>query len=169
LRCLVTGCAGFIGSHLCDRLLADGHVVVGIDAFTSYYARALKEQNLSDARREAEFTLIEGDLLTLDLESLLEGIDVVLHQAAQAGVRASWGSDFETYTRHNIVAAQRLLDACRAQPQLQRFVFASSSSIYGNAQTLPVSEDAVPRPFSPYGVTKLAAEHLCQVYWSNYR
>jgi nucleoside-diphosphate-sugar epimerase len=169
MRCLVTGCAGFIGSHLCDRLLADGHTVIGVDAFTSYYARSLKEQNLSGARREARFTLVDGDLLSLALEPLLAGINVVFHQAAQAGVRASWGGDFEAYTRQNVLATQRLLEACRAHPQLQRFVYASSSSIYGNARNLPMTEDAIPRPFSPYGVTKLAAEHLCQVYWTNFQ
>ncbi len=168
VKCVVTGCAGFIGSHLCDRLLVDGHTVMGVDAFTSSYVRTLKEQNLVRARRESTFTLVEGDLLGLELESLLDGVDVVFHLAAQAGVRASWGSDFESFTRHNILATQRLLEACRAQTRLQRLVFASSSSIYGNARTLPVSEAAVPRPISPYGVTKLAAEQLCRVYWSNY-
>lgn len=164
--CLVTGVAGFIGSHLAERLLAEGYRVVGIDAFTDFYPRALKEANLAHLQGRAAFLFVEGDLLTLDLSVLLaeQRVTFVFHHAAQAGVRSSWGSSFEHYTRSNVLATQRLLEACRAVP-LERFIYASSSSIYGDASSLPTSEDAVPQPISPYGVTKLAGEHLCRLYW----
>jgi nucleoside-diphosphate-sugar epimerase len=168
MRYLVTGCAGFIGSHLTDRLLADGHEVVGVDAFTDYYDRSAKERNLIGARRSPRFELAEGELTTLSLDHILEGVDVVFHQAAQAGVRASWGSRFATYTQLNVLATQHLLEACTQLPALMRFVFASSSSVYGNVTSLPVSEEVTPRPVSPYGVTKLAAEHLCLLYHANF-
>jgi nucleoside-diphosphate-sugar epimerase len=169
MRCMVTGCAGFIGSHICERLLRDGHEVIGIDAFTDYYPRAYKERNLDFVREHRFFSLIEGDLNALPLDNLVDGVTVIFHQAAQAGVRASWGGQFDTYTRQNILATQRLLEACRGSSALQRFVYASSSSIYGNAKVLPVTEDVVPQPVSPYGVTKLAAEHLCLLYHSNFK
>jgi nucleoside-diphosphate-sugar epimerase len=168
MRCMVTGCAGFIGSHLSERLLSEGHTVLGIDVFTDYYPRPYKEGNLDSFRNSPGFTLLEGDLTALPLERLLEGVDLVFHQAAQAGVRASWGEQFDTYTQQNILATQRLLEACRGATALQRFVYASSSSVYGNALSLPVTEEAVPRPVSPYGVTKLAAEHLCLLYHTNF-
>lgn len=168
MRCLVTGCAGFIGSHLADRLLGDGHEVVGIDAFTDYYSRTAKESNLRIARRSPRFTFHDTDLLSLDIDEALRGIDVVFHQAAQAGVRRSWGQHFETYTRLNVLATQRLLEACRTTPSLHRLVYASSSSVYGDTTELPVSEETPTRPVSPYGVTKLAAEHLCSLYHTNF-
>lgn len=130
--CLVTGVAGFIGSHLAERLIADGHRVVGVDCFTDYYPRAIKETNLVALRREVRFTFYEADLLTADLSELLRGVDWVFHLAAQAGVRASWGNSFEVYTRNNILATQRLLEVAKGT-RLQKFVFASSSSIYGDA------------------------------------
>lgn len=168
MRCLVTGCAGFIGSHLSERLLHDGHEVIGVDAFTDYYPQASKERNLEVVLGHRHFTLIEGNLNALPLNPLVEGIDIIFHQAAQAGVRASWGEQFDTYTQQNILATQRLLEACHAAASLQRFVYASSSSIYGNARVLPVTEDVVPQPVSPYGVTKLAAEHLCLLYQASF-
>jgi nucleoside-diphosphate-sugar epimerase len=163
MRALVTGAAGFVGSHLCDHLLSCGDDVVGVDAFTDFYPRELKARNLDDARRNDRFRLVEADLGVFDLASLLDGIDVVYHLAAQPGVRPSWGKDFEVYVRQNIDVTQRLLEACVASP-VRRFVYASSSSIYGNAESMPTSENAVPSPISPYGVTKLAAEHLCDSY-----
>jgi UDP-glucose 4-epimerase len=163
MRALVTGCAGFIGSNLTDRLLADGYEVVGIDCFSDYYARDIKESNIADARKNHRFTLIEQDILKMD--SFPE-VDYVFHEAAQAGVRASWGSSFSIYTRNNIEATQRLLEWYKDKT-LKKFVYASSSSVYGDAP-LPMREDMKPQPVSPYGVSKLAAEHLCYLYWKNY-
>jgi len=168
MRCLVTGVAGFIGSHLAERLLADGHEVCGIDAFVDYYARHIKERNLEIARSSNRFTFVEGDLLEVDLPPLLDGVDWVFHQAAQAGVRASWGGEFSRYVDCNVLATQRLLEALLHVKSLRRFVYASSSSVYGETTALPVTEDVTPRPISPYGVTKLAAEHLCTLYHHNF-
>ncbi len=169
MRCLVTGVAGFVGSHLAERLLADGHEVVGIDAFTDYYPRSMKERNIENIRSYGRFTFVEGNLLELSLAPLLDGVDFIFHQAAQAGVRASWGRSFSIYADCNILATQRLLDTLLAIGQyIKRFVYASSSSVYGNTKALPVSEAATPQPISPYGVTKLAGEHLCQLYYHNF-
>jgi len=159
---LVTGAAGFIGSTLTDRLLADGVRVTGVDAFTDYYDAALKRRNLEGARRHPAFSLLELDLSQADL-SALPAVDVVFHQAAQPGVRASWGREFATYTLYNVLATQRLLERYR-EAKLERFVYASSSSVYGDAERYPTPEDALPRPVSPYGVTKLAGEHLALLY-----
>lgn len=167
-RALVTGAAGFIGSHLCQRLLREGYALVGIDAFTDYYPRRVKEANLAGLAGDPRFTFREGDLLTADLPALLDGATVVFHQAAQPGVRGSWGAQFRAYVDNNILATQRLLEASRDLPTLRRFVFASSSSVYGNTPTLPLREDARPEPYSPYGVTKLAGESLALLYGTNY-
>ncbi|MCH8008706.1 MAG: NAD-dependent epimerase/dehydratase family protein [Chloroflexi bacterium] len=166
-RSIVTGAAGFIGSHLADRLLALGHDVIGVDCFTDYYDRAVKEANIAEARTNARFQLLEDDLVTMDLPALLDGADYVFHQAGQAGVRPSWGAHFAGYLRNNIDATQRLLEAAK-DAELTKFVFASSSSIYGDAKELPVTEETIPQPISPYGVTKLAAEHLCSLYATIY-
>lgn len=168
MKALVTGTAGFIGSHLTEALLDRGTAVVGIDCFTDYYARALKEANLAVNATKPGFEFVESSIQTADLGALLDGVTHVFHLAAQAGVRKSWGRDFRTYSEHNVDASQQLLEACVGRP-IQKFVYASSSSLYGDAKTIPVAEDALPRPLSPYGVTKLAAEHLCQLYWANYR
>jgi nucleoside-diphosphate-sugar epimerase len=167
LRAVVTGAAGFIGSHLVESLLADGHEVVGIDAFVDFYPRAVKEGNLSRARDHAAFRLVEGRLQDLDLTPVLEGARQVFHLAAQAGVRGSWGRDFALYTDHNVLATQRLLEAASAAG-VPRVVYASSSSVYGDAAALPLLEDARCQPVSPYGVTKLAAEHLALLYERNF-
>jgi UDP-glucuronate 4-epimerase len=167
VRALVTGAAGFIGSNLSDRLLADGHDVVGVDSFTNYYDPAIKRSNIGAALDHNRFTLVNEDILTADLDRLLDGIDVVFHQAGQPGVRLSWADGFETYTRLNILATQCLLEAAARHP-LQRFVYASSSSLYGAAERYPTNEGDVPAPMSPYGVTKLAAEHLCSLYHRNF-
>ena len=169
MRCLVTGVAGFVGSHLAERLLAEGHEVLGVDAFIPYYPRELKEANLRGLRDDARFTFVEADLATTNLAPLVEGRDWIFHQAAQAGVRASWGKSFEIYTACNITATQRLLEEAARSSQLKRLVYASSSSVYGDTTALPVTEETLPRPVSPYGVTKLAAEHLCTLYWQNHR
>ncbi len=168
MKCVVTGAAGFIGSHLSEALIAAGHDVVGIDCFTDYYPRPVKESNLAALRQSPHFTFVEANLLEYDLNSLLGGVDYIFHQAAQAGVRASWGQNFSIYTENNVLATQRLLEAAKGHP-IKRLVYASSSSVYGDAKRLPVTEDTIPRPISPYGVTKLAAEHLCRLYWVNFR
>jgi UDP-glucose 4-epimerase len=163
---LVTGAAGFIGSHLVERLLADGATVTGVDCFTDYYDPALKRRNLEAASRHERFRLLELDLGRDDLAALPEAT-VVFHQAAQAGVRASWGREFAGYVHHNVLATQRLLERYRGTP-LERFVYASSSSVYGDAERFPTDEALLPRPFSPYGVTKLAGEHLVLLYGRNF-
>jgi UDP-glucose 4-epimerase len=167
VRALVTGGAGFIGSHLSERLLAQGAQVVALDCFTDYYARALKERNLSNLRGKPGYEFVETSIAKANWQALLDGVTHVFHLAAQAGVRRSWGQDFQVYTRLNVDATQVLLEACASQP-IERLVYASSSSIYGDDVTLPMSEDALPNPVSPYGVTKLAAEHLCHLYYVNH-
>jgi nucleoside-diphosphate-sugar epimerase len=163
MKALVTGAAGFVGSHLSAALLEDGAEVVGVDAFTDYYHRRRKEQNLAPLRGRPGFRFVEADLSEAALAPLLDGADCVFHLAGQPGVRASWGPDFVDYVRHNIAATQRLLEASMLLP-LRKFVFASSSSVYGDAESYPTPETLRPQPVSPYGVTKLAAEHLCEVY-----
>jgi UDP-glucose 4-epimerase len=167
MKALVTGTAGFIGSHLSTALLAREAEVVGLDAFTDFYGRDVKEENLAPLLARPGFRFVEGALQTVDLDDLLDGVTHVFHLAAQAGVRSSWGEDFRTYTSHNVDATQRLLEAVKDRP-LTRFVYASSSSVYGDAVEIPMREDAVLQPVSPYGVTKLAAEHLCHLYAVNY-
>ena len=167
MNALVTGVAGFIGSHLAERLIAQGASVVGLDCFTDYYARELKEANLATLRAHANVRFVETSIQAAPWPELLSGVTHVFHLAAQAGVRKSWGRDFSVYTACNIEATQILLEACVAVP-LERFVYASSSSVYGDGVSMPMGEDALPQPVSPYGVTKLAAEHLVRLYWSSY-
>ena len=167
MNALVTGVAGFIGSHLAETLLTRGARVTGIDCFTDYYPRAIKERNLSIARRHPDFRFVESTIQAANLAALLRGTTHVFHLAAQAGVRRSWGRDFKVYTVNNIEATQVLLEACTAVT-LDRLVYASSSSVYGDDAALPMREDALPRPVSPYGVSKLAAEQLCYLYHVNY-
>lgn len=167
MRVVVTGVAGFIGSHLSERLLAAGHEVVGIDCFADYYERARKEQNLDKSRSHDRFHFEAADLVDADLAPMLDGADVVYHLAGQPGVRPSWGNQFDRYVRDNVIATQRLLEALKDAP-IKRFVFAGSSSVYGDAERFPTKETALPRPLSPYGVTKLAAEHLTNLYTRNF-
>jgi UDP-glucose 4-epimerase len=167
VKAVVTGAAGFIGSHLAESLLADGAEVVGVDCFTDYYPRKTKEQNLAPLRDHERFRLAEGRLQDLDLAPILDGAEQVYHLAAQAGVRSSWGRDFALYTDHNVLASQRLLEAALAAGH-PRVIYASSSSVYGITPTLPLREDGPCRPVSPYGVTKLAAEHLAALYHRSY-
>jgi UDP-glucuronate 4-epimerase len=166
MRALVTGVAGFVGSNLAKTLLEDGHDVVGVDCVTDYYDTGIKRANLE--RLEGGLDFREEDLNAMDLDLLLDGIDVVFHQAGQPGVRKSWGSDFSIYTDANVLATQKLLEAATKSASLQRFVYASSSSVYGNAEAFPTTEDMRPQPLSPYGVTKLAAEHMCSLYAANF-
>jgi nucleoside-diphosphate-sugar epimerase len=168
LNCLVTGCAGFIGSNLSEALIGKGNSVVGVDCFTDYYPRRIKLSNLSSLRKMKRFRLVEVDLSTANLSALLRDVDCVFHLAAQPGVRSSWGRSFSHYVRDNIVSTQRLLEAVRQKPDIKRFVFASSSSIYGDAEALPTAERISPRPVSPYGATKLLGENLLYVYFKNH-
>jgi UDP-glucose 4-epimerase len=167
MRALVTGVAGFIGSTLAERLLGEGADVVGIDCFTDYYPRSVKERNLSALRGAPAFRFVESTIQGADLAHLLGDRTHVFHLAAQAGVRKSWGRDFAVYTVNNIEATQVLLEAC-TRVALDRVVYASSSSVYGDHVPMPMREDALPQPVSPYGVTKLAAEQLCHLYHVNY-
>ena len=165
---VVTGAAGFIGSHLVDRLLDDGQSIIGIDSFTDYYDPATKSANLASALGDPRFTLLERDLLDLlhpadDLTTVLRQAGCVYHLAAQAGVRASWGRSFRSYTDNNVLATQAVLEAC-VGGRAKAVVYASSSSVYGDCPVMPLREDAVCQPVSPYGVTKLAGEHLCGLY-----
>ncbi|HEX6713034.1 MAG TPA: NAD-dependent epimerase/dehydratase family protein [Thermoleophilaceae bacterium] len=162
-RVVVTGCAGFIGSHLCERLVAQGCEVVGVDCFTNYYARERKEQNLALLRDAPSFALIEADLARSPLDGLLEGVDTVFHLAAQAGVRGSFGESFRDYVAANVLATQRLLEEA-ARTAVGAFVYASSSSVYGDAPAYPTPEESERRPVSPYGMTKVATEELAGVY-----
>jgi UDP-glucose 4-epimerase len=167
VKAFVTGTAGFIGSTLSERLLDQGAQVVGIDCFTDFYPRPLKEKNLAALKGRNGFTFIEGDLRDVDLPKMLDGVTHVFHLAAQAGVRRSWGKEFQVYTGLNVDSTQRLLEAC-VDRKLERVVYASSSSVYGDDVQIPMVETALPQPVSPYGVTKLAAEQLCHLYFVNY-
>lgn len=168
MKCLVTGAAGFIGSHLAERLLRDGHEVIGMDSFTDHYHRLYKEENISSLRGCPSFSLLEEDLVDSDLAAIVSDVDIAFHLAGQPGVRSSWGSDFDIYVRNNILATQRLLEAVKDSRSLKKLVYASSSSVYGEAGMHPMSETRWPSPISPYGGTKLAGEGLCQMYWRRY-
>jgi nucleoside-diphosphate-sugar epimerase len=167
MKALVTGVAGFIGSTLTERLLASGADVVGIDCFTDYYGREVKERNLATALASPRFRFLESRIQDCDLPAVLADRTHVFHLAAQAGVRKSWGRDFDVYTVNNIEATQVLLEACVGRP-IERLVYASSSSVYGDNVEMPMRETALPEPVSPYGVTKLAAEQLCYLYHVNH-
>ncbi|NES02116.1 MAG: NAD-dependent epimerase/dehydratase family protein [Okeania sp. SIO2F4] len=165
---IVTGVGGFIGSHLAETLLNQGEKVIGIDQFNDYYDPALKRQNISQFKDHSAFQLIENDIQSLNWSELLTDVDIVYHQAAQAGVRASWGEGFRAYTERNINATQIILEAAKDAPNLKRLVYASTSSVYGNAETFPTPETICPQPVSPYGITKLAAERLGKLYHQNF-
>lgn len=169
MRVIVTGVAGFIGSTLAERLVHDGHHVIGIDNFSDYYSRSLKEANLRTLVSGSGFTMIDSDINAVDLAPLVADADIIYHQAGQPGVRKSWGAEFAHYVDANISATQRLLEAVRHfGPQLRRFVYASSSSVYGDAERYPTQESDRPQPRSPYGVTKLAGENLVSLYAANF-
>jgi UDP-glucuronate 4-epimerase len=160
-RYLVTGCAGFIGSHLCEALLAEGDEVVGLDAFTDFYPRPVKERNLNAVRADPRFSLREQDVCG-GVEDVVAQVDGVFHLAGQPGVRDSWGAGFGSYLHANMLASERVFDA--AARHRVRVVFASSSSVYGEAPGRPATERDRPHPISPYGVTKLACETLAHAY-----
>ncbi len=165
---IVTGAAGFIGSNLVDALLQRGDRVIGVDQFNDYYDPAQKRRNIAHLAANENFELIEDTIQNMDWVSLLKDVDLVFHQAAQAGVRASWGQGFSDYTARNITATQLILEAAKVTPTLKRLVYASTSSVYGDAETLPTSEKLCPKPVSPYGITKLAAEQMCWLYQRNF-
>lgn len=167
-KIIVTGAAGFIASHLAETLLKKGEEVIGIDEFNNYYDPKFKRNNIAHLQKYPGFKLIESDIQSLNWQSLLTDVEVVYHQAAQAGVRASWGKAFRAYTERNINATQIILEAAKDAKHLKRFVFASTSSVYGDAETLPTHEEICPKPVSPYGITKLAAERLCGLYHKNF-
>jgi nucleoside-diphosphate-sugar epimerase len=167
MKALVTGAAGFIGSNLTAHLLQQGADVVGLDCFTDYYPRPLKEANVA-SNAQPRFTFVQDSLQDADLGALLDGVTHIFHLAAQAGVRKSWGKDFQHYTVNNVEATQRLLEACVGRP-IEKFVYASTSSVYGDNAPIPMKEDMRLQPVSPYGVTKLAAEHLCMLYFVNHQ
>ncbi len=166
-KVIVTGAAGFIGSTLSERLVEMGNEVIGVDCFLDYYPRWIKEMNLSPLRQSAAFRLIDQNIVDIDWNDLLTGVDAVFHLAAQAGVRASWGKSFLIYTRNNIDATQLMLEASKSS-KLKKFVYASTSSVYGDTPDIPMQENSLLKPVSPYGVTKLAAEGLCYLYWKNF-
>jgi UDP-glucose 4-epimerase len=164
MKTLVTGVAGFIGSHLAEKLLAEGFEVVGVDNFLDNYPRHFKEKNLAGLQDRRKFDFVTADLLRADLKHLLRDVSHIFHLAGQPGVRSSWGGEFQRYTENNIMATQLLLEAAK-ELSLAKFVYASTSSVYGDTDDLPMREDGGTRPVSPYGATKLAAEHLCHLYW----
>lgn len=165
---LVTGVAGFIGSNLAQTLLNQGEQVIGVDSFNDYYNPGLKRQNVSNLTDYNLFKLIDADIGQLNWLELLDSVDYLYHQAAQAGVRASWGKSFSDYTERNINATQIILEAAKESKSLKRLVYASTSSVYGNAETFPTPESVCPQPVSPYGITKLAAERMCWLYQQNF-
>lgn len=167
LHCVITGAAGFIGSHLTHRCLAEGYSVIGIDSLTDYYDPALKRKNLAFLEQHTSWSFVEGDILNIDLPQHFASADVVFHLAAQPGVRGSWGSGFHRYVERNVLSTQAVLEAAR-NTAIRRLVFASSSSVYGDAKSFPTPEDEELCPVSPYGATKVIGEHLCRQYWHSY-
>jgi len=165
---LITGVAGFIGSSLAEKLLKDNFKVIGIDSFTNYYSPHIKEKNIENCLKHSNFSLIRQDLDTLDLSTMFENAEYIFHLSAQPGARASWGKEFTTYVKNNISITQKILESLKNNTTLKKFVFGSSSSVYGNQSSIMNEETSLTRPVSPYGVTKLASENLVNLYFKNY-
>ncbi len=161
---VVTGVAGFIGSHLAEKLLENKFKVIGIDNFTNYYQKKIKENNLLNCKKNENFVFYEHDLIDLDLVSIFKKSNYLFHMAAQPGVRSSWGENFKTYVKENIIVTQKVLEVAKHTNSLNKIVMASSSSVYGNQQNKMNENISDLKPVSPYGITKLAAENLCRVY-----
>ena len=165
---IITGVAGFIGSSLAEKLLKDNFKVVGIDNFTNYYSPHIKEKNIENCLKNTNFSLINQDLDSLDLSTIFENTDYIFHLSAQPGVRASWGKEFAVYVKNNISVTQKILESLKNNTTLKKFIFASSSSVYGNQSSIMNEDTSLTKPVSPYGVTKLAAENLVNLYFKNY-
>ncbi|MBO8170769.1 MAG: NAD-dependent epimerase/dehydratase family protein [Bacillaceae bacterium] len=165
---LVTGCAGFIGSHLSEKLLRKGYQVTGVDCFVANYDRKIKEKNLARLQTHSRFRFIEQEILKMDLNDVMDKVNLVFHQAAMPGVRSSWGQEFDHYVRHNVLATQSLLETAKDKKHIEKFIYASSSSVYGEMKG-PTDESKLPQPISPYGVSKLSGEHLCHLYYKNFQ
>ena len=164
----MTGVAGFIGSSLAEKLLKENFKVVGIDCFTDYYSKNIKKKNLTNCLKNEHFTFIQKNILELDLEPIIKNSQCLFHQAAQPGVRASWGSQFDTYVKDNILVTQKILESAKEVKTLEKIVMASSSSVYGNQEGKMIEESTLTKPISPYGATKLAAENLGNLYAENF-
>jgi len=165
---LITGVAGFIGSSLAEKLLKDNFKVIGIDSFTNYYSPHIKEKNIENCLKHSNFSFIHQDLDTLDLSTIFENTEYVFHLSAQPGARASWGKGFTTYVKNNISVTQKILESLKNNTTLKKFIFASSSSVYGNQSSIMNEDTSLTKPVSPYGVTKLASENLVNLYFKNY-
>ena len=166
---VVTGVAGFIGSTLAEKLLEQNHDVLGIDSITDYYSNRIKEKNVEICLQKSNFTFLQQDLSEIDLKEIFENVQYVFHLAGQPGVRKSWGKDFKIYNKNNIIVTQKILESLKDHNTLKKFVLASSSSVYGNQSGILNEEKSLTRPVSPYGVTKLAAENLTNLYYENFK
>jgi len=165
---VITGVAGFIGSHLAEKLLQKNFKVIGIDSFTNYYSKKIKKHNLKECLKNKNFSLIIKDLIEIDLLPIFRKSQHLFHLAAQPGVRSSWGPQFENYVKENILVTQRILEYAKAANSFKKIIMASSSSVYGEQEGKMNEENTITKPVSPYGVTKLAAENLCRIYAENF-
>jgi len=167
VKFLITGVSGFIGSHLAERLISEGNEIIGVDSFLDNYSRKIKENNIRELLKKKSFNFIEGNVLGLNIGQILDQVEGVFHQSAMPGVRASWGNNFYLYVENNVTSTQVLLEACKNR-EIGKFIYASSSSVYGDANELPINESTPTLPISPYGVTKLAGENLANLYFKGF-